>query len=185
MTADWEARRTRPAVVGVLLAFVVGVVALIGLAAPASAQYVPGQPGIIIDPSEMPDTGGTADIKGFGCEAASKVDGYIVVDGQEIFLGTTTAEDSEDGSFTIPVTIPPNVAGEYTILAKCGPLTLSTLLTLTPSPVPGVAPAGGTSGTLPVTGSDSIMLVRAAALLIAVGGLAALVVRKRRTSHAR
>ncbi len=185
MTDDRQTRRTRPVFVTGVLAIAVGVLALLASAAPAGAQYVPGQPGIIVDPSEMSDAGGVAEIQGFGCPAATPVDAYIVVEGEEVPIGSSTSEDDPDGSFTIPITVPASPAGEYTVLVRCGPLTLSTLLTLTPSPVAGTAEVTATEGTLPRTGGDAVNLVRVAALLIAAGGITALVVRKRRTSLTR
>src|SRR4051812_39841580 len=59
--------------------------------APASAQYVPGQPGCIADPTEIQanvSTPGTLNC--VNCVAGAQADAFVVVDGQKIPIGSAT-----------------------------------------------------------------------------------------------
>lgn len=130
--------------------------ALVLLAAPASAQYEPGQPGFVLDPPVTPpDT--PVEVIGSGCPAGSQVD--IYVDGE--YVGSTTAGNTTEGNFNYTLLAPPN-AGQYTVTVGCGEITMSQILTVVVSEcgfaisgspgapvtasVPGLAP--GTTYTL-------------------------------------
>jgi hypothetical protein len=184
-----------------LLGLLVGATALFAIAAPASAQYPPPV-GFIIDPSTIPAfTSTTVYIEGLGCPRASTASIFIVVDGEEVFLGSTPVDDDAEGGFRANVTIPPLPPGEYVVLVRCGNLVLSSILTVvgdsptTVTPPTSSIPTSSTSaqstpaqstpaaGPLPRTGSDPWALVRIALLLLAAGGLLALQARKRRQSY--
>jgi LPXTG-motif cell wall-anchored protein len=150
----------------------VGALALTGImATAASAQYVPGQPGIIVDPS-MVAVGGLITVEGSGCPEGSTV--TITIEPGGVVLGTVTAGD--DGSFILSnVTLPPSIAaGQYTVHAVCGDLDLTAVLS-----VSAVAPSTVQVAPLPVTGTDSGAWVKIGLSLIAVGGLFVLAARRR------
>jgi hypothetical protein len=160
---------------------VIGVV--VGFATPVTAQYVPGEPGCIPDPAtiqEDTETSGVLDC--IGCPPSTPgnpviANAVIVVDGVEIPIGSAQVDDDDDGTVTIPVVYPALPDGDYLILVRCGDALLSNVLT--------VVGTGGQiiSGPLPVTGSDSGWLVRIALILITIGGLLALMARKRRHAY--
>jgi LPXTG-motif cell wall-anchored protein len=161
--------------------------ALGAVAAPAAhAQYVAGQPGFIIDPSEVPDTGGQVTITGFGCPPDEVVDAYLLAPDGEILIGSGVSSDDPDGSFQFVATIPPTPAGEYPVLVRCGAVTLSNTLRITSTAVPAAAPgaAQAATGTLPRTGGDAVPWLRIGFVLVAVGGLLALSARRRRRAYA-
>jgi LPXTG-motif cell wall-anchored protein len=146
-------------------------------AAPASAQYIPNQPGCIADPTEIQanvSTPGT--LQCIGCPPEVQANAFIIVDGQEVAIGSGQVSDDEDGPVTISVTYPALPAGDYTILVRCGPVLLSNVLTV-------IGTGGQSAGPLPVTGSNSSMLVQIALLLITIGGLLAVAARKRRHAY--
>ena len=161
-----------------MVAVLVSVVVVLAAGGIAAAQYVPGQPGFILDPDRLPDTGGQTTIRGVGCPPDTEVNAFILVDGAEIPIGSGRSADDPDGGFEFVATVPPLPAGEYTVLVRCGPVTLSNILTIFSTAVP--APPPGQEGTLPRTGTDSLTLVRWALLLVAVGGLLAVTERRRR-----
>ena len=137
-------------------------------AGPALAQYTPGQPGFIIDPTEVYPGDGIS-ISGQGCPPATTV--VFTVNGQVV--GELPTSNDEDGTFTgtiiVPADLPP---GTYTLVATCGEIVMSNSFTVLSSD----------SGTLPVTGNDPFPLVRWSLLLIAVGGLVLLAVRGSRST---
>jgi len=144
--------------------------------APASAQYVPGQPGCIADPTEIQanvSTPGTLNC--VNCVAGAQADAFVVVDGQKIPIGSATVSTDKDGPVSIPVIYPALPPGDYLILVDCG-IELSNVLTVTGT-------GGQSTGALPVTGSNSALLIQIALMLIAVGGLLALAARKRRHAY--
>lgn len=152
------------------------------IAAPtAHAQYVPGQPGFIIDPSELPDTGGQATITGFGCPPDEVVNAYLLGPDGEVLIGSGVSSDDPDGSFQFAVTVPPTAAGEYPVLVRCGAVTLSNTLRITSTAGPAAQP---TTGALPRTGGDAVPWLRIGFVLVAVGGLLALSARRRRRAYA-
>jgi LPXTG-motif cell wall-anchored protein len=159
------------------LAVVLGALAglLLATAAPASAQYNPSG-GFIIEPSTIPDTGAEVFIEGIGCPAASTANISILVDGQEIFLGSTPVDNDVDGGFRTFVNVPPIPAGEYTVFVRCGNVVFSNVLTV-------VATTQPTSAPLPRTGTDPTNFIRIAFALIAAGGLLVLAARRRRHAY--
>ena len=157
----------------VLGALVVTAMATLAVAATtASAQYVPGTPGIIVDPSST-TVGGTVSVEGSGCPARVTVTIKI----GDVTVGTVTSD--EEGNFILKdIVLPPSIKpGQYTVHALCGDLDLTAVLSvsaLPPSTTIEVAP------TLPKTGTDSGMWVKVGLSLIAVGGLLVLATRRRR-----
>jgi LPXTG-motif cell wall-anchored protein len=145
---------------------------------PASAQYNPGQPGCIADPTEIQanvSTPGT--LQCINCAPGAIATAYVVVDGEQVQIGSATVSDDKDGPVTIPVVYPALPPGEYLTLVDCGlPTQLSNVITV-------VGTAGQSTGTLPVTGANSSWLVQIALVLITAGGLLALAARKRRHAY--
>jgi hypothetical protein len=159
-----------------VIAVVIG--AVVGFATPVAAQYVPGEPGCIPDPAQISeDTETSGVLNCISCPPSVLAQAFIVVDGAEVAIGSAQVSDDEDGSVTIPVVYPALPAGDYLILVRCGDALLSNVLT--------VVGTGGQiiSGPLPVTGSDSGWLVRLALILITIGGLLAMMARKRRHAY--
>src|SRR6185369_17194929 len=70
-------RRRRSLVIRRIL--VLSAVLMVALAGTAHAQYVPGEPGIIVDPGTV-SVGGTIEVQGSGCPRDSEV---------QIFVGDT------------------------------------------------------------------------------------------------
>jgi LPXTG-motif cell wall-anchored protein len=154
-----------------LITLVVGLFAF--TATPAQAQY-DGPCGLILNPPEIAaDTATSIEVSGVCCPAASIADIFVVVDGQEVFVGTAQVANDTDGGFNQVVTIPPLPAGEYSVVVHCGPVTLSAVLTV-------VGTTTVTTGALPRTGSDPWTFIRIAVLLVAIGGFLLLFTRKRR-----
>jgi hypothetical protein len=151
---------------------VLAVAFLMAMTGVAHAQYIPGQPGFTITPDTCPDTGCDVVISGVGCPPATEVNAYLIVDGREVFIGSGVSEDDPDGAFEFGATIPPVPAGEYTVLVRCGPVSLSNIITITSTAV--IRPP------LPRTGSDILGLLRIALVLLAIGGLLLVSERKRR-----
>jgi LPXTG-motif cell wall-anchored protein len=143
-------------------------------ASAAHAQYVPGEPGIIVDPNTV-EVGGTIDVQGQGCPSGSEVTIYV----DDILIATTVASDDGTGSFDVKdIVLPSSIGpGTYTVHAFCGELDLTAVLTVT-----AVATTTPTQTVLPVTGSDNGVYVKAALALIAVGGLLVLGTRRRRAT---
>jgi LPXTG-motif cell wall-anchored protein len=147
------------------------------LASPAEAQYIPGQPGCIPEPDQIDANTSTPGVlECIGCPPNVRADAYVLVDGEEVFIGSAQTSDDEDGGVSIPVTYPPLPGGEYTVLVRCGPVLLSNVLTV-------VGTGSDVIGQLPVTGSDSSLLIQIALMLIVIGGLLALASRKRRHAY--
>jgi LPXTG-motif cell wall-anchored protein len=145
-------------------------------AAPASAQYIPGQPGCVIDPDQIiADTETPGTIQCINCVPEAQANAYAIVDGEEVLIGSATVADDEDGPVTIQVIYPALPEGDYLIVVRCG-IELSNVLTV-------IGTGGQVSGPLPVTGSDSSLLVQIALILIVIGGLLALAARKRRHAY--
>jgi hypothetical protein len=107
-----------------LLALVAVVaVALVG-AAPASAQYEPGQPGFVLDPPVV-EPGGAVGVIGTGCPPGSLVE--VSIEGAVV--GTTTALDDGIGSFLTSITAPGTV-GQYVVTVVCEGVTMTQVLTV-------------------------------------------------------
>jgi LPXTG-motif cell wall-anchored protein len=146
-------------------------------AAPASAQYVPNQPGCIQTPESINENEATpGTLQCIGCPPNVQADAFVLVDGVEVPIGSGQVENDEDGPVTINVTFPALPEGEYTVLVRCGEVLLSNVLTV-------IGTGGQISGPLPVTGSDSSLLLQIAIVLIVIGGLLALAARKRRHAY--
>jgi LPXTG-motif cell wall-anchored protein len=146
---------------------------------PASAQYIPGQPGCIADPTEIQaniSTPGT--LHCVNCVPGVQANAFIIVDGQKVGIGSATVSKDTDGPVDIPVVYPALPGGDYLILVDCG-IELSNVLTV----IGTAGQAAGPVGSLPVTGSNSGWLVQIALTLIIVGGLLALAARKRRHAY--
>jgi LPXTG-motif cell wall-anchored protein len=143
------------------------------LATSAGAQYVPGTPGIIVNPVTVA-VGGTFTVEGSGCPANVTV--TIQINGTTV--GTVTS-NGEGDFITGNITLPPSItAGQYTVHALCGDLDLTAVLSVSAlAPVTTVAPAT----TLPVTGTNSGDWVKVGLSLLAVGGLLVLATRRRRS----
>jgi LPXTG-motif cell wall-anchored protein len=152
----------------------ISVLLVAAMAGTAHAQYVPGEPGIIVDPGSVL-VGGTIEVQGSGCARDSEVTIYV----GDVLVGTTrTGVNDGTGSFDLPgIVLPPEIGpGEYLVHARCGDLDLTTVLLVSAVPVTIAA----SSGSLPTTGSDSGWLVKAGFALVAGGGLVVLVTRRRR-----
>lgn len=163
-----------------VLAVAIGVIAGVAVfASPASAQYIPGQPGCIPEPAQIDEnvsTPGVVDC--IGCPPNVQANAYVLVDGDEVLIGSAQTSTDDDGGVTIPVTYPALEAGDYTLLVRCGPVLLSNVLTVVGQGSDLIA-----RGPLPVTGSDSKLLVQIALILVVVGGLLALSSRKRKHAY--
>jgi LPXTG-motif cell wall-anchored protein len=150
---------------------------IVAMAASAEAQYVPGTPGIIVDPT-CSAVGGQITVEGSGVADSSTV--TIQINGQTI--GTATANDEGD-FLTDKITLPSTLtSGDYTVHALQGSLDLTATLGIATGPC-AVAAANvtqSTSSTLPVTGTNSGDWVKAGLSLLAVGGLLVLATRRRR-----
>ncbi|MGZ4704808.1 MAG: hypothetical protein ACXWCM_08065, partial [Acidimicrobiales bacterium] len=114
-------------------------------ASAAHAQYVPGEPGIIVDPGTV-QVGGTIEVQGTGCPRNSTVTIYV----GDILVATTIASDDGTGSFDVKdIVLPASLGpGTYTVHAFCGELDLTSVLNVT-----AVATTTPPSTVLPVTGS--------------------------------
>jgi LPXTG-motif cell wall-anchored protein len=156
---------------------VLSAVLVVAMAGTAHAQYVPGEPGIIVDPGTV-QVGGTIEVQGSGCPRDTEVRIFV---GDVLVATTHTAADDGTGSFDVKnIVLPADLGpGEFTVHALCGDLDLTTVLSISAVPVTA-APAATT--TLPVTGSDSGMLVKAGFALVAAGGLVVLATRRRRAT---
>jgi LPXTG-motif cell wall-anchored protein len=145
----------------------------------AHAQYIPDQPGFIITPSTT-TAGSQVSFAGQGCPQGSTV--TFTLNGQVLASGPV----NPDGTFNVPGTVPAGLAdGQYTVIATCGDVTMSNILTIvsgSSSVIPGTPGTAGTSGTLPQTGSNSLVIARVALALLAVGGLIVLGTRRRRAT---
>jgi LPXTG-motif cell wall-anchored protein len=139
----------------------------------ASAQYVPGTPGIIVNPGST-TVGGKVTVQGSGCPANVTVTIKI----GDVTVGTVTSDG--EGNFILKdIVLPPSITpGQYTVHALCGDLDLTAVLS-----VSALAPSTtvATGGTLPKTGTDSGMWVKVGFSLVAVGGLLVLATRRRRS----
>lgn len=151
----------------VVLTMILGVLVV---PAVAGAQYQPGQPGLVLIPSTV-TIGGSVTATGFGCRPGQTV--VLTIDGTTV--ATTVAKDDSTGSFEATFTAP-GTPGNYTVVATCGLTIVSSILTVIANPTTTVA------STLPRTGSDdsTLALARAGLVLVVVGGLVVLAVRRRR-----
>lgn len=156
---------------------VVLALALVVATGAVARAYVPGEPGFILDPATLPDTGGSTTISGVGCPPGVPVEAFILVGGAEIFIGSGVVRNDPDGPFQFQVNVPPLPAGEYTVIVKCGGTIMSNILTITSTTPITLRPQ---PGPLPRTGGDVMGFVKIGLGLVAVGGLFLLADRKRR-----
>ena len=148
------------------------------LATSAGAQYVPGQPGIVVDPS-CSAVGGTITVLGSGAPANATV---TITVGTNT-LGTVTA--NPDGDFqTASLALPTSLtSGQYILHATSGTVydvTTNLDVAIGPCAVAATNVTQAQSGTLPVTGTNSGEWVKAGLTLVAIGGLLVLATRRRR-----
>lgn len=150
-------------------------VLLVVFASSAHAQYVPGQPGFIIDPDTLPEGGGTSHASGIGCPRGAAAS--FTINGQVV--GQTVAASDPDGSFQADLNIPASLLpGEYTVVLECGGVVMTNTLTITA--VPKTTPDGTGRTSLPRTGTDVGTMVRIGLALAVFGGLLVLGSRKKR-----
>lgn len=144
------------------------VVALCATPAAAGDLYTPPE----VTPTVQPD--GTLSATGSNCPGSAEVD-YVVTDstGAVVERGTTTTNSV--GGYTIQTEPLPGTNADYDFRVACGNEVLESVV--------GGNQAG--PAVLSDTGSDSIVpLTRAGIALIAAGGIALYVARKRRRGDA-
>lgn len=107
-----------------LLLLVMAITIMVSFAAPATAQYQPGQPGFILDPPQVQPNESTSVI-GTGCLRNSVV--TVTIAGRVV--GEGVASDTESGAFVIPITAPGD-SGDYLVTVTCGNTTLTQILTV-------------------------------------------------------
>ena len=151
----------------------VALLIVLGFGGVASAQDYPTGPVVVASPSQAP--GSTQTIVGEGWTPGSTV---TVSLGGEV-LGTAVV--GEDGTFSFTYTTP-TTCGTYDLVITDGVDTVSGEIVV---PCDAAGPAVTPSGTLPYTGSDSSLpLAQIGIGLVAVGGIAVLMVRKRQNARA-
>lgn len=174
---------------------------VVALAAPAAAQYG----GAAISPSTTTvGSGGSLTVTGEGFTPGSTVDltlSSASTKSVRAASGLGSAIATSAGTFSKVVTIPPSTApGTYSIVASDGVHTATTTIVVTSggstsggssggsgtsSSSGGSGSSGVSSGTLPRTGStDLIPLTAAGAVLVAIGGMVVLAVRRRPATSA-
>jgi hypothetical protein len=141
-------------------------------ATPAFAQYG-GTCGFVLSPTTV-QPGSTVQVVGQNANPGE----VLVFTIESIVVGTTTAD--ENGNFTATLTIPADLApGAYSVDVNCGNSVSSQTLNVTAAN--GNNGNGeNTSGNLPTTGSNTLLFLRWALALIAVGGLILLATRRQR-----
>src|SRR5690606_29400000 len=61
---------------------------------PASAQYVPGQPGCIPEPAQIDANTQTSGVlECIGCPPNVQANAFVLVDGEEVFIGSAQVSD--------------------------------------------------------------------------------------------
>jgi hypothetical protein len=160
------------AVTGAVLFVLVGVVAS---AQPAHAQYTPVECAFIITPSSA-TAGETVTITGQGFPPNQTF--TFAVNGIAFATGTSDAA----GTITATGTVPSSVgSGTFNITVDCGGILATQSINVTAASSNGNT--GSTSGSLASTGLDVMPFVKAALLLLGVGGLLLLTARRREHSH--
>lgn len=114
---------------------------LAAAAAPASAQYQPGQPGFILEPPVV-EPGAPTTVIGTGCARGADV--TATIDG--VVVGTTTAADDDTGSFSIDIDAPETV-GDVVVTVTCGDTVMTQILSVVAS-VCGFSIAGAPGATV-------------------------------------
>ena len=191
----------------IILLVAATLLAAVAFAVPASAQYGDSPSPGVSNPS--PEAGSEITVSGSGCGAGGTV--TISLDGEVV--ATTVADDDGNFSVEIPVPDEPgnyvlsigcasagvaagalNVAGSGELaggelaggsIPACGSFTGDSGSNANTSCVLTVVAAGAApAGTLPRTGDDSLPLAGIGVVLVALGGLAVLVTRKRSAATA-
>ena len=141
------------------------------VASPAMAQYG-GTCGFVLTPTTV-TPGGTVQVVG---QNANPNEVLVFTIGDPITIGTTTADSN--GNFTATLTIPADLApGTYSVDVNCGNSVSSQTLNVS------AANAENAAGNLPTTGSNTLLYLRWALALIALGGLIVLATRRQRHEH--
>ena len=190
----------------IILLVAATLLASVAFAAPASAQYGDTPAPGVSNPS--PTVGSTVTVSGNGCsgEVTVSLDGVVVATGTADADGTFAIEipvPDEPGNYVLSVGCAPTadlaagaigvaVGGELAggelaggSIPACGVVSgegsANTSCVLTVLAEGSVTPAGTT---LPRTGDDSLPLAGIGVVLVALGGLAVLVTRKRSAATA-
>lgn len=100
----------------------------------------------------------------------------LAVNGEPIGSVTTDAA----GAWSFTYVVPANASGTQTATVSCGSFVLSTQFTVAAPAAPIQQPT--TTGTLPVTGSDSLSWVQVGIALIALGAVLVFLTRRRNQS---
>src|SRR3954467_8966702 len=133
-------------------------VAVVLLAAPASAQYQPTASQVL--GSSIAQPGDSVTVTGTGCPPNSAV--TTSFDNTQV--GSTMANGA--GEFSETITIPSSATpGTHTITSTCGSVVLSSTIT-----IEGAGGTGTSSGTLPRTGFPVNGLLQMGLGLVAAGG---------------
>ena len=168
------------------------IVASLGLAIPASAQYDPMY--ITVNPTAVTscgtDTGQVTVAAGFFTPGSNVT---VTLQSDPVVLGTVVADATGNigATYNLPVGVE---AGSHTIVVT-GPRlgtnvseSVSAAITVT---IPAgcvsnvtVTPTTTSSGGLPVTGSDNGIFIAVGAGLLVAGGLLVMATRKRNAGHA-
>lgn len=152
------------------------VLSIIALPSTAHAQYVPGEPGFILDPDTVEEGGASSFVSGVGCPRDTAVD--VTIEGQSV--GSTRSRNDPDGTFETTIQIPASLApGEYVVTVTCGVVRMTNILTVTAKPTTATTGTSGGSN-LPRTGSDSMILIRIGLMAVTLGGLLVLGARAKR-----
>lgn len=100
----------------------------------------------------------------------------VVLESTVVVLGTPLTD--ANGRFSLTAEVAPDLAGTHTVRATSGPVeAVTTLVALCPPPSQAGAPP---AGALPRTGSDALPLSRIGIALVAIGGFALALTRRRR-----
>lgn len=101
----------------------------------------------------------------------------ITINGASV--GTTTTNAS--GQFSFTYTVPASASGTLTASVDCGAVVVSSSVSVSSGSASTALPVQrvSTGSTLPVTGSQAIGFVQVALALLAAGGLALLLARRR------
>jgi hypothetical protein len=170
---------TGPAVFGVLL---VGAVPFAAQPASAAVSFTSAAPYGSTAPSlgsssGVASPGGTVSLSASGLHPSESC--VVSVAGENIGNVTT----SSTGTFTLPVTIPSNVAaGPQTITASCATGD-SASFTIDVASAAAAVTSSSSTGSLAFTGADVIGTAGGGAAAIAIGGLLLLGSRRRRRSN--
>jgi hypothetical protein len=147
-------------------------------ASPAMAQYG-GTCGFVLTPTTV-QPGGTVQVVG---QNANPNEVLVFTIGDPITIGQTQAD--ANGNFTATLTIPADLApGTYSVDVNCGNSVSSQTLNVSAANAENNnGNAENAAGNLPTTGSNTLLYLRWALALIALGGLIVLATRRQRHEH--